>query len=98
MIVPKDIDTSRHPFDAFGHIETEISALWVVRLLKNKNLHAWVPFSLEELEEFYGGRFYFNGLMDRPIANTYVSGPPDRMVVSDEFVRRYASSAGIVAR
>jgi aminoglycoside/choline kinase family phosphotransferase len=62
---PQQIDISRHFYDAFGHIESEISARWIVRFCQKKG--NWEPFTKEEIEEFYnaGGfvDFRFNHLI-----------------------------------
>lgn len=64
-IMPSDIDTSRHFFNAFDNMETETSAKWVVRFCQGKG--GWVDFTGEEIEAFYNKDgfcdFQFNRLV-----------------------------------
>ena len=67
-IRPDHINTGKHFWDAFGRMEPEISASWVVMLCKE--LKSWKPFSFEELMAFYRGKgmkddFSFNGLLEK---------------------------------
>jgi hypothetical protein len=55
-IQPKDIDTSRHFFDEFGHNETEVSANWVIRFLQERG-RSWEPFTYEDINSFYSRKF-----------------------------------------
>ena len=73
-ITPEMIDTKKHFFDSFGHMETEISACWVVRLAQEKG--TWGPFTVGEMQAFYEkkGRkenFFFNKLS--PKANGWLT-------------------------
>jgi len=69
-VKPSDIDVSNHFWDAFDHMETEISARWIVRFLQDRD-DTWGPFTREELEAYYtapgrrpaGERFNFNRLV-----------------------------------
>lgn len=63
-IKPKDIDASRHMFNAFDHYETEISAGWLVRFAQKRG-QEWEPFTREDIEAFYAPRvdFWFNRLI-----------------------------------
>ena len=67
LIAPKDINTSQHFWNAFGHSETEVSANWIVRFCQYRN-QGWLPFTVEELECFYQEKlgkkekFWFNRL------------------------------------
>ena len=91
-IQPKDIDTSKHFFDAFGSSEREVSAGWIVRFCQDREL-GWTPFTYNEIDAFYGAKgfrnFRFNGLQDYGVA------PADRnpvdnpeYIISHEFVSR----------
>ena len=65
-IKPKDIDATRHLFDAYGNIETEISAGWIIRMCQQKG--SWEPFTKAEIEAFYHAKgkkdgFNFNELV-----------------------------------
>lgn len=66
-IQPQDIDASRHFSDAFDHMETEISAGWVIRFLQERGL-GWEPFTREQIEAFYSKKhqdgFLFNRLVE----------------------------------
>jgi len=67
VILPEDINTERHFFDAFDNSETEGSASWIVRFCQQGN--RWVAFSEKEIEAFYnsfGNRhFPFNRLIGK---------------------------------
>ncbi len=65
-IRPADIDTSRHFFGAYGNMETEVSAGWIVRMCQQRG--SWESFTSREIEDFYraGGQrdgFTFNQLV-----------------------------------
>jgi hypothetical protein len=68
IIKPENIRTTEHFWDTFGQAETEISARWVVRFLKDeRSSQGWVPFPLAELQAYYNRtlpneRFSFNKL------------------------------------
>lgn len=55
-ITPEDIDASKHLFEAFDHMETEISAGWIVRFMQARET-GWMPFTMEEIEAFYAKKF-----------------------------------------
>lgn len=67
---PSDINTNRHLWGAFGNMEREISALWVVRYCQQ--FDEWQPFTHREVEDFHNQErgkaghapqsFRFNGL------------------------------------
>lgn len=65
-IKPADIDATWHLYEAFGHMETEKSAMCVVRLCQEKG--GWFPFTLEEIEAVYQRAgckgYYFNRLVE----------------------------------
>lgn len=90
-ILPGDIDTGKHFFDAFGHLETEVSARWVVRFCQNRG-QEWEPFTEEELERFYneGGYsdFWFNGLLTNDQEFMRHDREAGTYEVTPEFVRR----------
>lgn len=72
-IKPSDIDTSRHFWGAFGNMEREVSARWIVRYCQQAG--SWEGFTERQLQDFYNQErgkaghapeaFWFNGL-DRP--------------------------------
>ena len=75
-IRPEQIDASKHLYDAFGHTETEVSAGYIIRMLQEKG--DWLPFSQEEIEEFYrrSGHtdgFTFNALIN-PVTERLFDG------------------------
>lgn len=66
-ISPAQINTEQHFWGAFGNMETEISASWIVFFCQERG-QGWVPFTQAEIEQFYHlkGRpedFPFNGLV-----------------------------------
>ena len=71
-VQPKDINASQHLWDAFDHMETEVSAGYIVRLCQEGG--EWVPFTREEIEEFYGRSghhgFCFNRLVEPEMVPT----------------------------
>ena len=73
-IQPEDINTSQRFWDAFDHLETEVSAWWIVRLLQERGC-GWVPFTREEIQTLYSSRykdrFSFNRLIEAEMV------PPD---------------------
>lgn len=52
-LLPSDINTKQHFWNAFDHSETEVSASWIVRFLQQAG-NSWAPFMLEDLQAFYG--------------------------------------------
>jgi hypothetical protein len=70
-IKPHDINAEEFLSEAFGNMESEISAGYIVRLMQGKG--DWKPFTYVELNEFYKrtcntkgyvGRYSFNHLID----------------------------------
>jgi hypothetical protein len=55
-IQPEDINASKHFFGAFGNIETEVSAGWIIRFLQDRG-QGWKPFTQAEIYEFYSRKF-----------------------------------------
>lgn len=51
LIQPHHIDASRHLANAFDHMETEVSALYIVRMCQERGY--WFAFTEDEIEEFY---------------------------------------------
>jgi len=66
-IQPQDIDASRHFFDAFDNMETEISAGWIIRFMQQRGT-GWQPFTQDEIDVHYNrkfsGHFPFNRLVE----------------------------------
>jgi|GEM_PF-6662413 len=85
---PNDIDTNRHFWDAFGNVEKEISARWIVRLCQS--FGSWRSFTQEDLQLFYvvngmNEQFWFNGL-DDPNLGLVVGRQDGRLRVTERFV------------
>jgi hypothetical protein len=59
-IKPSHINTKEHFWDAFGNVETEASALFIVRLCQEKG--GWLPFTKEELDRISKEDYRFNRL------------------------------------
>lgn len=81
-IQPNDIDTSKHFFDAFGNVETENSAHYIVGLCQQKG--SWESFTQEEIENFYRSKghqdgFTFNALIE-PKTERLFDGRPYTVV------------------
>lgn len=106
-ILPNDINISQHLFDAFGNMETEISAHYIIGLCQQKG--DWEPFTQQEIEDFYRSKghqdgFTFNGLIEpmtqrlfdgRPhtVGGGYIVKKGNKYKITPEFVERvYMSS------
>lgn len=63
-ILPSHINAEEHLFEAFGKMETEISAGWIVRFCQQRGL-GWAPFTKAEIDKFSGEDFWFNRLDDK---------------------------------
>jgi len=101
-IHPTDIDTSRHFYDAFSNIQTEISAHYVVGLLQEKG--SWEPFTEQEIEAYYQGKgnhdgFTFNGLVEpvtdhlfdgrlHTVGGGYIVKEGDTYIVTPQFIEQ----------
>ncbi len=95
-IQPILINTNQHFFDAFGNMETEISARWVVRFCQEKG--GWFPFTYDELDAFYRGKglqdgFTFNRLHYGQSGDFIVKGEDGRFRVTHEFITLCFSSS-----
>jgi hypothetical protein len=66
-IKPEHIDASKHLFESFNQLETEISAGWIVCFMQQRGT-GWAPFTYEEINEFYSKKhsngFTFNRLVE----------------------------------
>lgn len=94
-IQPKDIDATKHFYDAFGNMEKETSAHYIVKLCQEKG--GWKPFTAEEIEAFYQKAglhdgFWFNGLDEEGFV---VLGKDNLYRVTDEFITRCYKSSPI---
>lgn len=89
QIQPDDIDTGRHFWEAFGHMETEFSARWIVLFCQARG--NWSPFTEEDLETFYNRRagytgFWFNRLLREDQKYIQVNGTT--YTVTPTFIER----------
>ncbi len=90
QIMPKDINTNAHFYDAFDHYETETSASWIVSYMQA--LGTWVSFTAEEMQEFYtrpghrpeGEEFLYNGLF----RDHHIEFEDGRHFVTVDFISR----------
>jgi len=76
-IKPNDINASQHLSDAFGNLETETSAGYIIRMCQEKG--SWDPFTKEDIEEFYkrsghSDGFWFNQLVEPGKSFSIVNG------------------------
>ncbi len=67
-VQPRDIDASEHLIEAFDHLETEISAGWLVRFCQTRG-GSWEPLTRKDIEAYYRSRglkdgFTFNRLIE----------------------------------
>jgi len=101
-IMPRDIDTSRHFFDAFGSFESENTARWIV--VHMQQIGTWAPFHIEEVERLCedtqeapaSDRFSTNPLvdLDRPERLKWITLGGDGFYrVTDEFIHRCHAAA-----
>jgi len=88
-ITPEMIDATQYFYDAFGHMETEISAGWIVRFCQKRG--HWGPFTRKEINDFYHekrshrGEFWFNRLISEGFIASQ-SGEDGPYEVTFEFV------------
>lgn len=61
-IKPSDINSTQHFYDAFGNMETEISARFLVRLAQKNG--DWRNFTKAEIDQFSKHDFWSNRLLD----------------------------------
>ncbi len=96
-VEPEKINTEQHFWDAFGNVETEISARWIVRFCQERK-RGWEPFSKSEIEQFYNQHgyvhFMFNKLLSRD--QRYVRVEGDAYSVTPEFVDRCYQASPLV--
>jgi hypothetical protein len=71
VIQPGDIDTSRHFWDTFNNLETEVSARWIVKFCQQRD-KGWKPFTYDEIEQFYQENGYRNFWFNRLTQNGFI--------------------------
>jgi|SRR5208337_4439355 len=97
-ITPADISIKKHFFDAFGKMETEVSARWLIDFAQVRG-KGWEPFTEEEINAFYHqkypqGTFWFNGLTDKLIRKAQVGHEEGTVYYfTEEFIARCYSAA-----
>ena len=88
QIQPGDIDANQRFWEAFGHLETEISAAWIVILCQEQG--SWLPFTEEEIEALYNRHGYtgfrFNKLISED--QKYLQKDGATYSVTLEFIER----------
>lgn len=65
-VKPKDIDTTKHFFEAFGKREREVSARYIVQFCQARD-EGWADFTDKDIDDYYsehgaGDGFWMNGL------------------------------------
>lgn len=95
LVRPEHIDIREHLFGAFGNVETEISAKWIVRLCQASGI--WKAFTLFEVETLYCvngyfDRFSFNQLLDGE-NGFVVLGEDGKYRVTHEFIYKCFGSS-----
>jgi len=98
-IMPSMIDATKHLYDAFGHMETEVSAGWIIRLCQKRG--HWGPFTKKEIEDFYHEKhpqedFWFNGLIEDGFIVSQ-DGQNDPYEVTFEFVLKCYESSPVMS-
>lgn len=92
-IKPTDINVDKHFWDAFGNMETEVSANYIVRFCQQMS-GDWSPFYKGQIENFYQKFGFKNFEFNRLLSQGYiVLGEDDKYYITKEFVAKcYASS------
>lgn len=86
-IQPSDIDTTKHFWDAFGNMETEISARWIVRFCQSRG-RGWKQFSRDEIERFYNGYGFTDFRFNKLGPENGIRFEGDTVHIEHEFVAR----------
>lgn len=93
LIRPEHIETRNHFWEAFGDMETEASANWVVRFCQWRN-KGWEPFTEEEVAEHYKKHwtaqtpFSFKRLINNDAYDFLVKTDDGRYAVTHQFIVR----------
>ncbi len=93
-IRPEYINTSQRFWDAFGNVETEASAQWIVKLCQQSK--SWKPFTAEEIEQLYRTSKRVNFVFNRLVHGEHgfvVLGGDGKYRVTHEFICRCFSSS-----
>lgn len=97
-ILPQDIATDKHMYDAFGHHETEVSAHWIIRFYREaRNGNEWAPFTAGEIHALYESTYFqFNGLREyKDEPRSLIQKRGNLYFVTAEFVCRCFIANGI---
>lgn len=90
-IDPSDINIDRHFFGAFGNVETEASAKWIVRLCQNKG--GWYPFTLKEVEDLYQSLGHKDYWFNELLSGKYIIEKKSIYYITSEFISRCYNSS-----
>jgi len=91
-VQPEDINTDQHFWDAFGHVETEISAMWIVRFCQERG-QSWKPFTYQDIEQFYNNGGHKDFRFNRLLSQGYIQEQDGCSIITPAFVERcYRSS------
>lgn len=85
-IRPEHINADEHFFDAFGNMETEISAHYIVKMCQRRG--TWAPFAVEEIEAEYNKAGHRDFWWNRLISRKWIVEDGDMLHITDEFVTR----------
>jgi len=93
-VSPKDINTKKHFFGAFGNTETEVSASYIVWLCQEKG--DWSPFTLMQVEEIYNRAGYTGYTFNQLLTKQWIIEKNGMFYITSDFVMRcYTSSPEI---
>ena len=84
--MPKDIDTSKHFFCAFGNMESKISARHIVRLCQKKN--NWLPFTLEEIELIYNDYGKHGFIFNKLLSQGFILHRGKDYIITPQFIQK----------
>ncbi len=87
VIKPDDINTDKH-FFAFGDMETQISAEWIVRFFKHRKRSWSQGFTFDELNLFYktSRNYFHSNFTFNHLKGKYVFEEQGRYYVTDRFI------------
>lgn len=90
-ISPSDINADKHFFGAFGNMETEASAKYIVILCQKKG--GWRPFTLKEVEDLYQNLGYKGYWFNELLSGRYIIEKNDVFYITSEFIARCYNSS-----
>src|SRR3989339_1933056 len=90
---PSDINTKVRFFDAFQHVETEISAGWIVRFCQARG-KGWEPFTFADIDGFYKSKGMHDGFwFNRLLSNAFIVEKEGMYHITPDFVSRCFKSS-----